>query len=183
MLRKGKARQGNVRHGRQRYIARIRNRNSQSQLSQNQGPKPDPVVRATRTTTATPTTIDNGYDVDEDGWSFLVRLGRSTAGWQETWMDGFRAPLCACVSVCAERANEATRNKVKKEKKKKKGKLIMDENQKQKRQRRVEAEVEFELMQQGSYGGTNAHTQIHTATHSYKDCNERMTVGTNVARN
>jgi len=80
MLRKGKARQGNVRHGRQRYIARIRNRNSQSQLSQNQGPKPDPVVRATRTTTATPTTIDNGYDVDEDGWSFLVRLGRSTAG-------------------------------------------------------------------------------------------------------
>lgn len=35
-------------------------------------------------------------------------------------MDGFRAPLCACVSVCAERANEATRNKVKKEKKKRK---------------------------------------------------------------
>jgi len=57
----------------------------------------------------------------------------------------------------------------------------MDENQKQKRQRRVEAEVEFELMQQGSYGGTNR--QAHTNAHTHNECNERMTVGTNDGRN
>lgn len=117
-------------------------------------------------------------------------VGRSSFGWvgplqgdrKHEWM----VFVLRCVRVYLCVRSERTRQreiKLKRKKKKKKGKLIMDENQKQKRQRRVEAEVEFELMQQGSYGGTNAHTQIHTATHSYKDCNERMTVGTNVARN